>query len=119
MALRDRINASDAGYEIVVTVPQDGAITSGYGQIFNANAPHPYATALALEYLLSDEGQIDRARGYARPIRSVELPEDVVAKMLPDELYANAIPVDDVQLFAEACQKIATLWEEEVVPLMY
>lgn len=120
MALRDRINASDSGYEIVVTIPQDGAITSGYAQIFNANAPHPYATALALEYLLSDEGQIDRARGYARPIRSdVELPEEVKAMMLPDELYANAIPVDDVELFSNACQQIATLWEEEVVPLMY
>lgn len=119
LANRDFINASDSGYHIEVTIPQDGAITSGYGLVFNANAPHPYATALAIEYLLSDAGQIDRARGYARPIRSVEMPEDVKAMMLPDELYANAIPVDDVALFSSACQKIAELWEEEVVPLMY
>ena len=29
----------------------------------------PYAAALAREYILSDEGQINLAKGYARPIR--------------------------------------------------
>lgn len=120
LPLRDRINASDAGYEIVVTVPQDGAITTGYGQIFNVNAPHPYAAAAALEYLLSDAGQIDRANGYARPIRTdVELPAEVQAKVLDNSLYEHTIPVDDVELFKTACAQIAQLWEEEVVPLMY
>lgn len=119
LPMRDRINASDAGYKIDVTIPQDGAITTGYGLVFNTNAPHPYTTALALEYLLGDEGQVDRARGYARPIRNVEYPEDVKGMVLDNALYANAIPVDDVTVFAAACQKIAELWEEEVVPLMF
>lgn len=116
---RDYLNNGDSGYKMVALIPSDGAITSGYGLVFNKFSPHPATTALALEYLLSDEGQIDRARGYARPIRDVELPEELASMSLPSEQYANAIPVDDVVKFDAACAKIIELWEEEVVPLMY
>ena len=52
---------------------------------------NPNAAKLAREYILSDAGQINLARGYARPIRSnVTLPDDVKAKLLPAEQYANA-----------------------------
>ena len=55
-----------------------------------------YAAAATVEYLLSDEGQINRAEGYARPIRSdVELPAELSAKMIPDEEYTNTIPLTD------------------------
>lgn len=119
LAHRDAINASDSGMKIEVTIPQDGAVTSGYALVFNANAPHPYATALTMEYMLSDQGQIDRAYGYARPVRDVQLPADAQAMMLDASLYANTTPITDVTQFSAACKQIATLWEEEVVPSMY
>ncbi|MDR1863793.1 MAG: ABC transporter substrate-binding protein, partial [Treponema sp.] len=103
---------------IEVTIPQDGAITTGYCLIFNKTSPHPYATALAIEYLLSDEGQIDRARGFARPIRDVQLPPDVQARMLDSSLYKNAVAISDPDALAAACKEVARLWEEEVIPLM-
>ena len=106
------------GVNLEVTIPQDGAVTTGYCLIFNKYSPHPHATALAIEYLLSDEGQIDRARGYAKPIRDVELPADVQEKMLDNEEYASAIAVTDPEALSDACAEIARLWEEEVLPLM-
>jgi len=118
LAYRDLSKAA-GGPEIKVTIPQDGAITSGYALVFNKYSPHPHAAALAIEYMFSDEGQIDRARGYARPIRSdVVIPSDVKAKMLPDELYKNAITITDPAALKAAQEQIATLWEEEVIPLI-
>lgn len=100
-------------------VMTDGAVQSGYCLVINKYAPHPYAAAQTVEYMLSDEGQIDRARGYARPIRSdVELPDDVKAKLIADEEYENAIPLTDNDAITEACTEIAQRWEEEIVPLM-
>jgi len=106
------------GVNLEVTIPQDGAVTTGYCLIFNKYSPHPHATALAVEYLLSDEGQIDRARGYAKPIRDVQLPADVQEKMLPNSEYDNAIAITDPEQLSAACAEIARLWEEEVLPLM-
>jgi putative spermidine/putrescine transport system substrate-binding protein len=116
---RELIQQSGTGPKIEVTIPQDGAVTSGYCLIFNKYSPHPNATALTLEYMFSDEGQIDRARGFARPIRSdVKLPADVAAKMLPDSLYAKATLVTDPIALQKAQAEVARLWEEEVVPLI-
>lgn len=98
---------------------KDGAIQSGYCLVINKYAPHPYSAALAVEYLLSDEGQIDRARGYARPIRSdVELPEELADKMIDDSEYTDTIPMTDNDAVTEACTEIASRWEEEIIPLM-
>ena len=64
----------------------------GYCLCINKYAPHPHVAALTLEYMLSDEGQIDRARGFARPIRQdVALPEEVKAKLLPDSQYEHCL----------------------------
>lgn len=100
-------------------VMKDGAIQSGYCLVINKYAPHPYSAALTVEYMLSDEGQIDRAKGYARPIRSdVELPEELATKMIDDAEYTDTIPLTDNEAVAAACAEIATRWEEEVIPLM-
>ena len=68
---------------------------------------------------MSDEGQIVRARGYARPIRSdVELPEELADKMIDDSEYTDTIPMTDNDAVTEACTEIASRWEEEIIPLM-
>lgn len=105
------------GVHITASIPQDGAIMTGYAQIINKWAPHPHAAALTLEYLLSDQGQIDRAYGGARPIRSdVELPDDV--PLLPDEQYTNVVTVGSADELQAACDEVSRLWQEEVIPLL-
>lgn len=99
-----------------VAIPQEGSVVSGYATIINKYAPHPHAAKLAREYILSDEGQINLAKGYARPIRdSVELPEDVAAKLLPAEAYTSVKPVGDYQAWEEAAKKLPQLWQERVL----
>ena len=121
LALQYRDLAVEAAPDINIAchVMSDGALQSGYALVINKYAPHPYSAALAVEYLLSDEGQIDRARGYARPICSdVELPSDLAEKMIPDEEYADTIPLTDNDAVSAACAEIASRWEEEIIPLM-
>lgn len=116
---RDLTVAANPDADISCHVMKDGAIQSGYCLVINKYAPHPYSAALTVEYMLSDEGQIDRARGYARPIRSdVVLPEDLAEKMIDDSEYTNTIPMTDNDSVTAACAEIASRWEEEIIPLM-
>lgn len=74
------------------------------------------AAALARRYILSDEGQINLAKGYARPIRDdVVLPDDVKAKLLPDEQYKNARFIEDQEAWDNSVANLATSWQEEVI----
>ncbi len=116
---RDMVLEAVPEADIECHVMRDGAIQSGYCLVINKYAPHPYSAALTVEYMLSDEGQIDRARGYARPIRSdVELPEELADKMIADSEYMNTIPLTDNEAVSAVCTEIAARWEEEVIPLM-
>ena len=83
-----------------VVIPSDGSVIAGYTTIINKWAKNPNAAKLAREYILSDAGQINLARGYARPIRSnVTLPDDVKcqagagSRRLGAELQGPAAPV--------------------------
>lgn len=107
-------NNPDANFE--VSVPSDGAIQSGYCTIINKYTKRPYAAAVAREYILSDEGQINLAKGYARPIRDdVELPEDVKENLLPDDQYTNARFIEDQEAWDQAVEDLSSSWQEEVV----
>lgn len=107
-------NNPDANFE--VSVSSDGAIQSGYCTIINKYTKRPYAAAVAREYILSDEGQINLAKGYARPIRDdVELPEDVKANLLPDDQYTNARFIEDQKAWDQAVADLSSSWQEEVV----
>ncbi len=98
-----------------VTIPSDGSVVSGYTTVINKNAPHPNAAKLTREYILSDEGQVNLAKGYARPIRDVELPEDVQAKLLPEEAYEHAKPVKDYDAWDQTAMELPQLWQQEVL----
>ncbi|ANA82952.1 ABC transporter substrate-binding protein [Paenibacillus glucanolyticus] len=99
-----------------VAIPKEGSVVSGYATIINKYAPHPNAAKLAREYILSDEGQINLAKGYARPIRdSVQLPEEVAAKLLSAEAYTNVKPVNDYKVWEETAKTLPQLWQERVL----
>ncbi len=109
---RDQIDRS----RFDVVIPQDGSVVSGYTTIINKYAKHPNAARLAREYILSDEGQINLAEGYARPIRaSVKLPAEVEAKLIPAEQYKAAKPVQDFAAWSETSKALPRLWQEQVM----
>ena len=116
---RDIVAENNPDLNLECHIMQDGAVQSGYCLVINKYAPHPYSAALTVEYLLSDEGQIERAEGYARPIREdVTLPDDLKAKMISDDEYTNTIPLADNDTVTKACTEIASTWEEEIIPLI-
>lgn len=112
----DSIESSNPDATFAVTIPQDGTVQSGYATIINTYAPNPHAAALAREYILSDEGQINLAKGYARPIReSVELPADVQEKLIAADQYEAAQPIEDTAAWDKAAAGLGQTWQEEVL----
>ena len=113
LSYRDKIpNAAD--YEILI--PSDGSITSGYTTLLNKNAPHPNAAMLAREYIFSDAGQTQIARGNARPIRadSLALPEDVRRKLIDGKQYAKARAVRPA-IWTDEVRKLPRAWQRDVM----
>ncbi|MCT6924728.1 extracellular solute-binding protein [Metasolibacillus sp.] len=99
-----------------VVIPAEGSVTSGYATVINKYAKNPYAAMLAREYILSDAGQENLAKGYARPIReNVELSAEVKALLLPSDMYTNAQPVKDQKKWEETTKQIPQLYQEQVL----
>lgn len=106
-------------YAMEATIPSDGSIMSGYASVINKYAPHPHAAALAREYIFSDAGQANLASAGAIPTRTdVEIPEEIQEKTFAQEEYANAVPMEDADAYAAACETVKTRWEEEILPLL-
>jgi putative spermidine/putrescine transport system substrate-binding protein len=112
LGYRDQIDPN----RFEVRILEEGSVVSGYATIINKYAPHPHAAMLTREFILSDEGQINLAKGYARPIReSVKLPDDVAKKLISKEQYANAKPVGDYKVWEETAKTLPQLWQENVL----
>ncbi len=106
-------------YNMEATIPQDGAIMSGYASVINKYAPHPNAAALTREVMFSDEGQSYLAEAGGIPTRTdYTVPEDIQAKTFPASDYANAVPMTDNDAYAKACEEVQTRWNEEILPLL-
>lgn len=106
-------------YAMEATIPSDGSIMSGYASVINKYAPHPYAAALAREYIFSDAGQANLAKAGAIPTRTdVEIPEEIQEATFKQADYANAIPMEDAEAYAAACEEVVTRWNEEILPLL-
>jgi len=115
LGYRKKIDASR--FEVVI--PAEGSVVSGYATIINKYAPHPYAAMLTREYILSDAGQINLAKGFARPIRaSVKLPAEVAANLVPPEQYANVKPIADYATWQASAQALPALWQERILALL-
>ncbi|WAG80298.1 extracellular solute-binding protein [Metapseudomonas furukawaii] len=113
LSYRDQIDPS----RFDVLIPSDGSVISGYTTIINKYAKHPNAAKLAREYILSDAGQINLAKGNARPIRAehLTLPADVQAKLLPNEQYAKVQPIKDAKAWEATSKALPQLWQEHVI----
>ena len=106
-------------YKMDATIPSDGSIMSGYASVINKYAPHPHAAALAREWIFSDAGQANLAKAGAIPTRTdVEIPAEIEEATFAKADYANAIPMEDAEAYAAACETVKTRWEEEILPLL-
>ena len=103
--------------DYIVLIPSDGSVISGYTTIINKYAKHPNAAKLAREYIFSDAGQINLAKGNARPIRAehLTLPADVQANLLPNEQYKNVTPIKDADVWEKTSKSVPQKWQEEVI----
>ena len=103
--------------DYVVLIPSDGSVISGYTTIINKYAKHPNAAKLAREYIFSDAGQINLAKGNARPIRAdhLTLPPEVQAKLLPNEQYKNVTPIKDPAAWEKTSKALPQKWNEQVI----
>jgi putative spermidine/putrescine transport system substrate-binding protein len=87
--------------DLVTNVPSAGRLAGVYVQAISAYAPHPNAAKLWMEYLYSDEGQLDWASGFCYPIRfnsMVEagtIPADMLAQ-LPSTEGAYFPTIDEI-----------------------
>ncbi|WP_435635206.1 ABC transporter substrate-binding protein [Pseudomonas solani] len=113
LSYRDQIDPS----RFEVLIPSDGSVISGYTTIINKYAKNPNAAKLAREYIFSDAGQINLAKGNARPIRAehLTLPAEVQAKLLPNEQYAKVQPIKDAKAWEETSKALPSLWQENVI----
>ncbi|MBO3274421.1 ABC transporter substrate-binding protein [Pseudomonas schmalbachii] len=113
LSYRDQIDPN----RFLVLIPSDGSVVSGYSTIINKYAKHPNAAKLAREYIFSDAGQINLAKGNARPIRAehLTLPDDVKAKLLPNEQYAKAQPIKDAKAWEETSKRLPRMWQDSVI----
>ena len=94
-----------------IVVPSDGTIAGPYASIINKYAPHPHAARLMRNYILSPEGQVLYAKGYATPILpDIEIPADIVAKRPPAEAFESVHAIEDWNLGFVGFQKIADSW---------
>jgi len=99
------------GLPLEVIIPQDATVGMLFAEYISAVAPHPNAAKLEQDFLLSDEGQVMLATGYAHPARSdVKLPADVAAKLLPESAYGNLQFPTGFDSFTKAMQEIVTGW---------
>ena len=113
LSYRDQIDPE----RFEVLIPSDGSVISGYTTIINKWAKNPNAAKLTREYILSDAGQINLAKGNARPIRAehIELPAEVQAKLLPQEQYAKVQPIKDAAAWEATSKALPRLWQEHVI----
>lgn len=113
LSYRDQIDPS----RFEVLIPSDGSVISGYTTIINKYAKNPNAAKLAREYIFSDAGQINLAKGNARPIRAehLTLPAEVQAKLLPNEQYAKVQPIKDAKAWEATSKGLPQQWQEQVI----
>ncbi len=109
-------DALEGQVNLEVVIPSDGGTVGPYVSILNQWAPHPYNARLMRNFILSEEGQVIYAKGYATPILpGIELPADLAAKRPPAEAYAAITPISDWSAAVGSFQKIADTWGNDVL----
>lgn len=102
-----------------VWIPSEGSVTSGYTTTINAYSKRPNIARVVREYIFTEAGQINFAKGYARPILidHITLPPELADNVLPSEQYAKARPVNS-ELWMDAAKQLGRAWQDQVLSKM-
>lgn len=104
--------AQDAPIEVVL--PCEGSLTMPYVMSLVKNAPHQENAEQFLDFVLSDEAQKLFAESFIRPIRDVEVSEEVRNTMLPQEQYEELVAIPDFAEMNAAIPAFLDQWKAEV-----
>jgi putative spermidine/putrescine transport system substrate-binding protein len=103
--------------DLRIVLPKEGSIFAPSALIINKYAPHPKLARAFLDFVMSDEGQLIFAKGYAYPIRAVEgnlvIPKEIQGKMLPASFYVNCGKPKEWDKVSP--EEIASRWSSEVL----
>ena len=107
------------GVKLERVVPSDGVFGNFYAQPLTTNPQHPNAGRLWIEWLNSDEGAEQYARGAAIPTRFTQLAKDgklsqEALDKLPDPTILEKVQVPSVEQGDKANQVIANQWAQRV-----
>jgi putative spermidine/putrescine transport system substrate-binding protein len=98
-------NAYRAKYKdkanVEFVIPAEGTVVVPYVMSLVANGPNAENGKKALDFVLSDEGQLVWANAYLRPVRQVVMPKEIQARFLPAADYARAKAVDYARMAQE------------------
>ncbi|GHO78389.1 iron ABC transporter substrate-binding protein [Ktedonobacter sp. SOSP1-85] len=118
LGFRDQLKGKP---NLKVIIPSDGSIAGPYVSIINKTAPDPYAARLWMEYIFSDEGQLNYLKGYAHParyqslVKAGKVPTELAAKLPPAEQYANVKFVTDLSKLDAAATALSNNWQSQVL----
>ena len=118
LGFRDQLKGKP---NLKVVIPSDGSIAGPYVSVINKTAPDPYAARLWIEYIFSDEGQLDYLKGYAHPARYDKLvadnkvPSDLSAKLPAAEQYKTVKFVTDPAKLGTAATTLNSNWQSQVL----
>lgn len=118
LGFRDQLKGKP---NLKVVIPSDGSIAGPYVSIINKTAPNPYAARLWMEYIFSDEGQLNYLKGYAHPARYDKLvaankvPTDLSAKLPAAEQYKTVKFVTDPAKLDTAATALNNNWQSQVL----
>lgn len=100
-----------------VVFPREGSIYGPGALMLNKFGVRPDLAKLFADFVSSDEGQIEFAKGGALPIRYVagnlSLPAEIRENMLPESFYGNVGKPDDWT--AASPELVAEKWESMVI----
>ncbi len=115
-ALHDRDQTAN---KIRAVIPERGVLARFFVQGINALSPNPYGARLWLDFLHSDEGQLQLLKGYARStwfgdlVRRGVIPREQMEKLLPAQDYVR-MTFPGVKQAAAALKTIAEGWNSVV-----
>ncbi|GHO45951.1 extracellular solute-binding protein [Ktedonospora formicarum] len=118
LSFRDQLKGKP---NLKVIIPSDASIAGPYVSIVNKTAPDPYAARLWMEYIFSDEGQLNYLKGYAHParydslVKAGKVPADLAAKLPPAEQYTNVKFVTDLKQLDAAATALNNNWQPQVL----
>ena len=116
LAMTNRNSFKDE-VNLEIIFPSEGSIYGPGALMLNKYAPHPNLTKLFADFVSSDEGQLEFAKGGAMPIRYVDgdlvIPDAIKAQMMPESFYGNCGKPTDWN--AVSPEIVAERWEMEVL----